>query len=349
MTRPATVVAALIVLAHPAAAQDTTATVLLRAREFYEVLNVERALPYLRQVLSPQWPFNVSSAQRAEAYKYLASSLVLAGKADSAVLYFRAALARDPFTDLDPLEFTPAQIAAINTARRQTFALGARPVVETRVDPRTERITFTLVTTHAAEVDARIRPATDPPDIPVFAGDVEGVLTASWNGLLPGGGLAPPGRYQLLVTAHSRIQNRRDSVRLFFEIEHETELLEDTIPSIPPELLLPEREPASRAVQELWKGLGLAGWTLLLAQGATSGDLGGGLGTGTGIVAVAGAVAGLAATIVRARHGEIPENVEANRRRLAERDLNNDEIRRRNAAKLARAILVVSPAPGAVP
>ncbi len=61
-------------LASPpaAAAQDTTAALLRRARSHYEGLDLERALPLLRQVVSPQWPFGVTTAQRVEAYTYLA-------------------------------------------------------------------------------------------------------------------------------------------------------------------------------------------------------------------------------------------------------------------------------------
>src|SRR5947199_9556782 len=91
-------------------AQGSTQDLLQQASEFYERLDVERALPLLRQIVSPNWPFEVTREQRVEAYKYLGACLTLAGKRDSAVLFFRAAIERDPFTELDPNLFTPPQL-----------------------------------------------------------------------------------------------------------------------------------------------------------------------------------------------------------------------------------------------
>jgi len=82
--------AAIVVTAtiSPLTAQGSTAELLGQAHEFYERLEVERALPLLRQIVSPNWPFEVTQEQRVEAYKYLGACLTLAGKRDSAVLYF---------------------------------------------------------------------------------------------------------------------------------------------------------------------------------------------------------------------------------------------------------------------
>ena len=123
---PAALATLLVATATAAAAQGGTAELLRQSRELYERLEIERALPILRRVISPDWPFEVTDAQRVEAYKYLGAALSLAGKRDSAVLYFRAALERDAFTDLDPAQFTPNQVAAFAAARRLTFAVGVR-------------------------------------------------------------------------------------------------------------------------------------------------------------------------------------------------------------------------------
>ena len=56
-------------------AQGSTQDLLQQASAFYERLDVERALPLLRQVVSPSWPFEVTAAQRVAAYKYLGASL----------------------------------------------------------------------------------------------------------------------------------------------------------------------------------------------------------------------------------------------------------------------------------
>src|SRR5205809_154796 len=114
------------------AAQGSTAELLGQAHQFYEGLEVERALPLLRQIISPNWPFEVTRDQRVDAYKYLGACLAVAGKRDSAVLYFRAAIERDPFTDLDPSLFTPAQLATFAEARRRTLAVAVRPAARGR-------------------------------------------------------------------------------------------------------------------------------------------------------------------------------------------------------------------------
>src|SRR2546430_16166739 len=93
----AVALAAIVVTAtiSPLAAQGSTAELLGQAHQFYERLEVERALPLLRQIVSPNWPFEVTPDQRVDAYKYLGACLAVAGKRDSAVLYFRAAIDRE--------------------------------------------------------------------------------------------------------------------------------------------------------------------------------------------------------------------------------------------------------------
>ena len=118
----------LCALTNRATAQDSTAAVLQTGRDLYERLELERALLLLRRVVSPGWTFEVSGAQRVEANLYLGSAHMLLGARDSAVAYYRSALERDAFADLDPSRFTPSQLEAFRTARRAVFAVGVRPV-----------------------------------------------------------------------------------------------------------------------------------------------------------------------------------------------------------------------------
>src|SRR5260370_29904104 len=142
---------ALVVAASPAVrAQTETADLLRQAQELSDRLEIERALPLLRQIVSPSWPHEITIEQRVQAYTYLGASLALTGVRDSALLYFRAAIEQDPFTDLDAQRFTPAQLGLFQQARRLTFAVAARPVEAARVDPRTERARVTGPATHAA-------------------------------------------------------------------------------------------------------------------------------------------------------------------------------------------------------
>ena len=338
-------------LASPpvAAAQDTTAALLRRARSYYEGLDLERALPLLRQVVSPQWPFGVTTAQRVEAYTYLGAALVLVGQRDSAVSYFAAALARDPFTDLDPLAFTPGQTAAFAAARPRVFAVAARPVVETRADVRTERIRFTVATTHRAALQVILQPLEAGTPFPVFQGENEGAREVTWDGLTPDARLAPPGRYVLLVVGRSHLLARTDSSRVFFLVAHEVATLEDTLPDIPRGALLPERAGATGAHRELVKGVVVAAGALLLSGAVVNRELGGGERGGARLVAGLAVLAGAASFLALSRRHEMAANIQANLQREAERRVANDAIRRRNADRLAQAILIITPAAGIGP
>src|SRR5258705_529748 len=173
------------------------------------------------------------TAQRVEAYTYMAASLVLVGQRDSAVSYFAAALARDPFADLDPLEFTPAQTAAFAAARPRVFAVAARPAPAARVDARTERIRFTVATTHSAALEVRLQPLeAGTSAFALFEGESEGSREIAWDGLTPDPRLAAAGRYMLSVVGRSRLSARTDSARIFFLVAHEAVTLEDTLPDL---------------------------------------------------------------------------------------------------------------------
>jgi tetratricopeptide (TPR) repeat protein len=344
-------VGTLLLLARPAAAQDTTAVLLREARARYEELDLEHALPLLRQVVSPQWTFPLTLAQRVEAYTYLGAALSLVGQPDSAVAYFRAALARDPFADLDPVQFTPGQLFAFAAARRGVFGVGARPVAAARADVRTERIRFTVATTHAAALDVLLEPiGTGIPPYRVFTAESEGVRDVPWDGLLAEGRLAPPGRYALLVVARSLTLGRTDTARVFFQAAYEVVTLEDTLRAIPRRALLPEYEKARGAGSELLKGAGVAMGALLASAGLANHHLGAGVRGGAAVVAGAGIAVGLGGFVARSRQrAEILDNVAANRQREADRRAANDAILRRNADRLAQTILLVKPAAGVGP
>jgi len=343
--------AAWLAFPSPVAAQDSTAAVLRSGRSYYEGLDFERALPLLRQVVSPQWPFEVTTAQRVEAYTYIAASLVLVGQRDSAVSYFAAALARDPFTDLDPLEFTPAQVAAFAAARPRVFAVAARPVAATRADVRTERIRFTVATTHTAMLQVMLQAVDSggPPPFPLFQNESEGVREVAWDGLTPDHRLAPPGRYILSVVGRSRLSARTDSSRIFFLVAHETATLEDTLPDLGRGVLLRERAGAAGASRELAKGLIVAAGAVLVSSAVVNGDLGGGERGGARVVAGIAVIGGAAGFLSLHRRHDVPANIQANVQRQAERRVANEAIRQRNADRLAQAILIISPAAGVGP
>ena len=335
-----------------ARAQDSTALVLQQARDLYERVELERALPLYRGVLSPGWRFDVTQAQRVEANLYLGAALLLLDERDSALAHFGAALERDAFADLDPARFTPSQLEAFQAARRSVFAIGVRPVNAVRLDPRAGKMSFSIATTHSAAVRCEIRLAGQETSFPLFVGETQGggLREIEWDGVLSNGQLAPSGRYAFVLLARSRVAARSGSVRAtdstaaYFDVRQEYAALEDTIPDLRSSELLPESYPASAAAGDLLKGLGVALGALVLANVASNQDLGGAKGMAAA-VGVAGVTVGVASVVTR-RGRARPENVATNEQRRAQRSAANAEIRRRNAERLAQTVLVISPAAG---
>ena len=345
-----TMLIALICIAPvAAAAQSNTADLLERATRYHADLDMERELVILRQVISPNSPFVVTHQQRVLAYKYLGAALVVLGQADSGVLYFRAALERDPFVDLETQKFTPAEIAAFTRAKRLTFGLGVRAIAVDTIDPRTERLTFTILSTHAADVCVQLRSAGNATGLTLYAGDNDGPRELQWNGLLMDGRLAPSGRYELVLAGVSRLTQQADSTRLYFSVQQDYPPLEDTLPALRTDELLPEQQPSGVARTELFRGLGIAAVALLVPRTLANGELrDGGRSLATGVAGVA-SVAAVAGFIHRRRHREIAANVAANRLRRAERVTTNATIVKRNRERLDQARLIVAPAAGIGP
>lgn len=324
----------------PALAQGNTAETLAEASRLYDDLQVERAVVLLRRVLSPSSPFEVSRDQRVEAYVYLGASLAILGQRDSAVTYFRAALERDPFADLDPARFTARERAAFAEARQRTLAVGSRQLLPRRFDPRTEQVGIVFVSTQQALVRVEVRSLVDTTGIVLFERESEGVREVAWNGMIAGAP-APEGRYGLIVRARNAA-GVTDSSSLAFTLAHDHEALEDTLPAFHEGDLLPERWPAWVASRDLGRGVALGALALVIPTLGHSRLSNGGHPYAK--VAAAGAVAGgLAAFVERRRHPVNTAAIAANNARRLERATHNAEVARRNAARLAAMHVVIIP------
>lgn len=328
-------------------AQLTTAETLTEAARLYDALEVERAVVLLRQVISPSMPFEVSREQRVQAYTYLGASLAILGMRDSAITYFRAAIERDPFVDLDPSRFTERERVAFAGARQRTLAVAARPVASKFVDPRSDSIVFTVVSTQQAQFHVDVRgAASDSASVVLLDRESEGVRELSWNGRLGDGRLIAPGRYALFLRARAA-SGASDSSRLLFEIAHDHPPLEDSIPALLGKALLPERYPASAGRRDLARGAGLAAIALVIPSIGNRHLGAGGHGYARG-AALGAIAAGTTAFLIRRAHPINHANVAENERRRADIAARNAEIARRNAEKLVGLRLMVSPA-GSVP
>lgn len=337
----------LAALAIPATAraQGNTDEMLKRAIVLYEDVQLERALVVFRQVVSPSSPFEVSREQRTTAYKYIGAGLALQNMRDSAIVYFRAALERDPFTDLDPRNFLDKERNAFSEARRRTFAVGVRAIAPDTVDPRTERIPLAVMTTHASSVSLELRAAGSSAGDVVFKGDADGLVEIAWTGIRQDGRLAPTGRYELVALGRSKLLARTDSSRVYFDLRLDHPPLEDTLPALGPSDLLPERHPPGAPARDLSKGLlvGIIAFALprLVAGGEFAPDASMGV-----AAAAAGAAAGVYGFATLRRNVEIPANITANIQRRAERERVNAAIRERNNEKLSLSRVIVAPAAG---
>jgi hypothetical protein len=329
-------------IARSLRAQDNTDEVLRQSVTMYENLEVERALVLLRRVISPSSPFEVSREQRVTAYKYLGAALAILGQKDSSIVYFRAALERDPFLDLDPDRFTHQEQAALAEAKRRSFATASRPLTLKRWDPSREEITFSVVTTHQAALRVEIQPADGSAGAVIYDRETDGIREVGWNGVI-GTRLAPAGGYVLHVVGRSVLTGRVDSAAVPFSIRHDFPQLEDTLPPLLPNELLPERHAASAGRSSLLKGLAVAGAALLIPRLGGHSDLRAGSNGLSATAATAAAGAGIAAFVVRRKAPEIPANIALNNARRAERLAANAEIVRRNAERLAQTRLVLLP------
>jgi len=323
------------------AAQGSTAESLAQATKLYEGLQVERALVLLRQVISPSSPFEVSHEQRVQAYVYLGASLAILGMRDSSIAYFRAALERDPFTDLDPSRFTERERSAFGEARRRTLAAGARPLLPRRIDPRTDAIPMVIVSTHDAAVRAEVVAAGDTSGIAVFDRESEGVREISWNARLADGQIAPAGRYWLVVRARDNT-GLTDSASVAFELAHELPALEDSLPALGESELLAERWPRSSAYRQLGKGVAFAAAGLAISALGNAKLEGDGRPLARGI-AIAGIAAGAVGAWDRWLHPVNHAAVAQNQRRRDALTARNAEIASRNAARLAQLRIIVIP------
>ena len=343
---------ALPLLPGSGAAQSNTGELLASAVRLYEDLQVERAVVMLRQVVSPSSPFEVSREQRVQAYKYLGAALAMLGQQDSAVVYLRAAVERDPFVDMDAQSFSEAERTALALARARTFAVAVRPVAPARFDPRTERATFTALTTHRAMLRVEVRGAGQG----VTAADVatlideasEGIRELPWNGVLADGRLAPPGRYAVVALGRSGISEQADSTLVWMDVAHAREPLEDSLPALGPADFLPERHATSVAGRDLLRGLAVAGGALLAQVTVADSHLQP-AGRYAATAAAAGITAGVWSFIAGQRRRDIPANVRENARRRAAHAQHNADVARRNAIRVAGTVLVLAPAAGAAP
>ena len=175
-----------------------------------------------------------------------------------------------------------------------------------------------------------------------------------WDGLLRNAGrIADSATYVVRVEATSSLLTTggpgggrpRESQQQFFRVEQSYAPLEDTLPSLPANMLLPDKIPGSAPWKDLIKGIAVGGLAyaapVLLLKSPVKWQLHAVIGAGAGIAA------GVGSFLYRRHDPSIPENVSENARRQAQRKRFNDAVQRNNADKLAKRTLIITPLTGA--
>lgn len=340
---------ALIVLAIPATAfaqqQQSTEAEIRRAIEMYNNFNIEGARPILQNIVSPGYLLKVEPEQRVRVYKYLGASYAVLDKPDSARTFFMAALDFDPFTDLNPQEFSAAEQNAFAAAKQALFKVAIRPIAASIID---SNYAFRLITTQRSNITVRLIDQRDTTRQEVlFQGDNDGPREIPWRGLLRGGQRADSATYELKVDGRSLLASAGGATtadRQLFRIEYVFEPLEDTLPSIPQNELLQQQYRQSAPWRDLGKGMLLAAVAVGLPLAVLDSNV-----KYIPHMAAAGAIGVGSAFIAfwyRRANRTIPLNVQENNRRQQQRDLFNQGVRRRNDDRINATKLLICPPTG---
>lgn len=335
---------AVLLLAPMALPAQSTAEELRKAIQYYNSFNIEGARPILENILSPSYLRSVTPTQRVTALKYLGASYAVLDRSEQAVNYFIAALDFDPFTSLDPREFSATEQAAFARAKQQIFKVAIRPVTARIID---STHVFRLVTTHRANLTVTLVDTRDPARREVlFQAENDGLREIPWNGLLRNGERADSAIYELEVSGRSMLTGGGVATvdRQLFRIEHAFAPLEDTLPAFGPNELLIEEYQQAATWLDLVKGGALAVAAVSIPVFALNNDVP--WKSHAAIAATVGAASGGIAFQYRRSHRKIPANVAENERRRAQRNEFNAAVNVRNAARVAQTILLICPATG---
>ena len=333
---------ALALLAPHIGRAQTTEDNLKRAIDMYTAFNIEGARPILLNIISPNYLLSVTNEQKVKAFKYLGASYAVLDRRDSAVTFFSAAIDRDPFTDLDPRDFSAAELAAFSEAKSRIFKVAVRPIEAQRLDTS---FAFRLITTQRANLTVEIIKQSDTTQKELlFQSENDGPRDIDWSGLLRNGQRADTTLYELRAQARQNGSAVPTVERQLFRIEHVFEPLEDTLPSIPLNDLLPEQVPASAPWRDLIKGTSIAVAAVALPLIALDSDVR--WGPHAGVAAAVGLASGGISFSYRRAHREIPANVRENARRQQQRALFNAGVRARNQERIGRTIMLICPATG---
>ena len=334
--------AAALLVGWPAVGRAQTEENLRKAIEMYNSFNIEGARPILLNIISPSYLLSVSTEQKVRAFKYLGASYAVLDKPDSAVAFFTAALDHDPFTDLDPREFSASELGAFNLAKQRIFKIAIKPIAPRKLDTN---YVFRMVTTHRANLTIELLQQSDTNRKEIlYQGESDGPREIRWSGLLRSGTRADSAIYELRAIGTSRVQSGTGADRQLFRIEYAFEPLEDTLATIPESELLPEQYRPSAPLRDLFKGSALTFAAIALPLIVVNNDVS--WKPHAAAAALIGAASAGISFSYRRNHRDIPANVRENNRRRQQRNLFNKGVTDRNGARKAAMMLLICPVTG---
>jgi hypothetical protein len=326
---------ALLLLAAPLAAQDTS--LVARARAAYDTLDYAGAIAAARQAL--QGPLRESD--RVTAYEVLGYSYGALDSTRAAVEAFKALIFLAPDLEPDVERVSPRITSLYASALGQVLvvrhvALDSSTFVAGQGTARLHYYVSRAALTTTRVVGAGV-------DLAVDTQTVNGATQVPWPVQGRDGTPLPPGDYDLVVTAREGERSEYASAPLRIRVEHGRV---DTMPlltSLPgyerqPEMVSPPRDWRPVALAVLYAGIGSA--AVLAVDG-------GKLGTGprTALISVSGgaALAGLALSLRRPDPRPSPTNILYNRLLGELLERRNAEIGRENENRRLQVLVTVGP------
>lgn len=183
-------------LAHPQQ-RDQLRERLDHAVAVLDSAEIERAVNLFRSIIG-DFTSRTPADLRANVHTWIGEALWSLGLRDSAVAQFREAVKADVFSDADPNALNPEVIAAFESARRTTLALGFQVANDATVDPLTEEWPIRLAVGQPGRVAIRLTHLVAPTrDSMIGTLQVDGLANHDLS-LLTGDSLAiEPGIYEL--------------------------------------------------------------------------------------------------------------------------------------------------------
>lgn len=321
----------------PLAAQEP-ATLVDRAIDAYQELDLSAAAGLLRRALGVAGDDSLTIDQRTRALSYLGATEFLRGNQDSSEAAFRRLVVTSPRHTLDELVFPPEITSLFARIKRDTKVVQVELPPVMRFQAGEPAYRPELVASSFHRIVATVDGSDGTPVRLLFEGLIGDSLELVWDGLTTRGAPVATGRYHLRVESQGPAREPVRVVRVPLDVRV---LGADTVtyPDPPADsLLLPEAMTGGPGIEALIGGaVAGAGIALLPSLMASDASLSGGR------IAVGGTVAltGLIGFLTHRPGKPIAENVAYNESLRQDWRLEVDRIAQENERRRERPRLMI--------